>query len=335
MSFKSLIYISLKIEMETYLLIKYLKCSTTPEEEAAVRHWLADDPDGSHARQYSDAHFLYEGMLIHGGDHSKGFASVQRPKKTVRRRILAVAASVAAAIAIIAGTGLLTRNYIIDGLSARTETIYVPAGKSMQLTLEDGTQLWLNSGSEIEYPVVFSRKSRNVTVHSGEVMFDVAKDTGRPFNVNTYASTISVYGTKFDVAVDESAREFSAALLRGSIKVSSHLRTGEEYMLQPNQMVRLEDDHLYVERIADPRSVGCWTEGLIDVTDIPFDRLMKKFELAYDVRIVIARDTLPQIRYTRGKVRISEGVKHALSMLALASDFSYDYDRLTNTVVIR
>ena len=126
--------------METYLLIKYLKCSTTPEEEAVVKRWLADDPDGSHARQYSDAHFLYEGMLIHGGDHSKGFASVQRPKKTVRRRILAVAASVAAAIAIIAGTGLLTRNYIIDGLSARTETIYVPAGKSMQLTLEDGTQ---------------------------------------------------------------------------------------------------------------------------------------------------------------------------------------------------
>ena len=106
-------------------------------------------------------------------------------------------------------------------------------------------------------------------------------------------------------------------------------------MLLPNQMVRLEDDHLYVERIADPRSVGCWTEGLIDVTDIPFDSLMKKFELAYDVRIVIARDTLPQIRYTRGKVRISEGVEHALSMLALASDFSYDYDRLTNTVVIR
>ena len=52
--------------MDTYLLIKYLKCATTPEEEARVRAWLADDPDGSHAKQYSDAHFLYEGMLIHG-----------------------------------------------------------------------------------------------------------------------------------------------------------------------------------------------------------------------------------------------------------------------------
>lgn len=52
--------------MDTYLLIKYLKCSTTPEEEAQIHAWLADDPDGSHAKQYSDAHFMYEGMLLHG-----------------------------------------------------------------------------------------------------------------------------------------------------------------------------------------------------------------------------------------------------------------------------
>lgn len=50
---------------------------------------------------------------------------------------------------------------------------------------------------------------------------------------------------------------------------------------------------------------------------------MRKFELAYDVNIVIERDSLPQIRYTRGKVRISDGIDHALSMLALAADFTY------------
>lgn len=320
--------------METYLLIKYLKCSTTPEEEAAVRHWLADDPDGSHAKQYSDAHFLYEGMLVHGRN-TQGTSGMQRKGNPAIRKIIAVAASVAAAAVLVAGAGLLTMNYTVDRLSAKTETIYVPAGKSMQMTLEDGTQLWLNSGSEIEYPVVFSRKSRNVMVHSGEVMFDVAKDARRPFNVNTYASTISVYGTRFNVAVDESEHEFSAALLRGSIKVASNLRPGEEYTLKPNQMVKLKDDHLYVEQIDDPGSVGCWTEGLIDVTGVPFDRLMRKFEVAYDVHIIIDRETLPQISYTRGKVRVSEGVEHALSMLALVADFSYDYDRQTNTIVIR
>ena len=319
--------------METYLLIKYLKCSTTPEEEARVKEWLGDDPDGSHAKQYSDAHFLYEGMIIHGEERKQ--ASGHAGKSTVIRRIIVAAASVAAVVLLAGGVGLATRNYTMDRLSAKVETVYVPAGKSMQLTLEDGTRMWLNSGTEIEYPAVFSRKSRDVKIYSGEVLFDVAKDTRRPFNVDTYASVISVLGTRFNVAVDEAGQDFSAALLRGSIKVVNKLSSGEEYILKANQMVKMKDEHLYVERIENPGAVECWTEGLIDIVGIPFDQLMKKFEMAYDVDIVIDRDAVPEIRYTRGKFRISEGIEHALSMLELVSDFTYEYDRQTNTIVIR
>lgn len=319
--------------METYLLIKYLKCSTTPEEEALVKEWLADDPDGSHAKQYSDAHFLYEGMIIHGEERKQ--ASGHAGKSTVIRRIIVAAASVAAVVLLAGGVGLATRNYTMDRLSAKVETVYVPAGKSMQLTLEDGTRMWLNSGTEIEYPAVFSRKSRDVKIYSGEVLFDVAKDTRRPFNVDTYASVISVLGTRFNVAVDEPGQDFSAALLRGSIKVVNKLSSGEEYILKANQMVKMKDEHLYIERIENPGAVECWTEGLIDIVGIPFDQLMKKFEMAYDVDIVIDRETVPEIRYTRGKFRISEGIEHALSMLELVSDFTYEYDRQTNTIVIR
>ena len=157
--------------MDTYLLIKYLKCATTPEEEARVRAWLADDPDGSHAKQYSDAHFLYEGMLIHGSG-SRSFKAEAKTAGPGFRKVILAVASAAAVVLMIAGAGLWSRNVTYDRLSARMETVYVPAGKSMQLTLEDGTELWLNSGTEIEYPAVFSRKSRNVILHGGEVMFD-------------------------------------------------------------------------------------------------------------------------------------------------------------------
>lgn len=322
--------------MDTYLLIKYLKCSTTPDEERQVKQWLADDPDGSHAKQYSDAHFIYEGMLIHNGQSGHKTASgrlVKAGKRT--RRIIAAAVSAAACLLLVAGTGLATRDIVLSRLSSRMESLYVPAGKSMQITLEDGTHLWLNSGTEIEYPSVFSRKSRNVKVNSGEVMFDVARDERRPFIVDTYASTISVLGTKFNVAVDEYAGGFSVALLRGSVKVGNKLMPSEEYVLCPNQMVRLKDDHMYVEYIESPDAVECWTNGLIDIAGIPFDQLMRKFELAYDVHIVIERENLPEIRYTRGKVRVSDGIGHALSMLALVSDFTYEFDRQNGTIVIR
>lgn len=318
--------------MDTYLLIKYLKCSTTPEEEAEVRRWLADDPDGSHAKQYSDAHFLYEGIVL----HSRKTDSVRKSGVSGVRKAVRYAAGIAAAVILTVTVGFIAERHTFDRLSARTETIYVPAGKSMQLTLEDGTTLWLNSGTEIEYPAVFSRKSREVKLYSGEVLFDVAKDEKRPFTVDTYASTISVLGTRFNVSVDQEMGGFSTALLRGAVKVRSKLRDGEEYRLYPNQMVRLSNDnHLYVEQIKDPESIECWTDGLIDISSLPFDRLMHRFELVYDVNIVIERDTMPEISYLSGKVRVSDGIEHALDMLELASDFTYKYDRQTNTVIIR
>lgn len=318
--------------MDTYLLIKYLKCSTTPEEEAQIHAWLADDPDGSHAKQYSDAHFMYEGMLLHGQES----ITVARARRSRSRKIVGFICGMAAAVALVVVSGLFSSRYTQDLLASRTNTIYVPAGKSMNLTLEDGTRVWLNAGTEIEFPSVFSRDAREVKIYSGEVLFDVAKDEKRPFYVDTYASTISVLGTKFNVTVDDEMGGFSTALLRGSVKVSSKLVDGEEYTLSPNQMVRLsEDNHMYVERINNPDEIECWTDGLMDISNLPFDSLMRRFELAFDVNIVIVRDDIPEISYTSGKVRISDGVIHALEMLALAADFSYEYDRQNNVILIK
>lgn len=126
----------------------------------------------------------------------------------------------------------------------------------------------------MEYPAVFSRKSRNVRLLRGEVMFDVARDEKRPFNVETYNSSISVLGTRFNVCLDGETGDFSAALLRGSIKVSNNISPDEVYILRPNQMVRMEDNHFIVEHIDDPEAVECWTNGLIDITEFPLPDML-------------------------------------------------------------
>lgn len=153
--------------MDTYILIKYLKCAVSQEEEALVREWLADDPDGSRQRQFCEAHDILNGMTV--------YSDVPRVR-TVRtsrvRRIAFAAMRVAAVAVLLAGVGLWMRNSTLDGISEKTERIYVPAGKSLCMTLEDGTTMWLNAGSEVEYPSVFSRRDRTVMVHSGEVLFE-------------------------------------------------------------------------------------------------------------------------------------------------------------------
>ncbi len=318
--------------MDTYLLIKYFKCTASREEEAEVRRWLADDPDGSHARQYREAHLIFSGMVVHGD----GTDAPARTRRQVPLRKIFYSVAVAASVAIVAAVSFSWSRYeTLERLASRTETVKVPAGRSMEMTLEDGTEIWLNAGTEIEYPSVFSRKARTVKLISGEVMFDVSRDEDRPFVVETFASTISVLGTKFNVAVDEENNDFSAALLRGSIKVSSKLSEDEEFILEPNDMVKMTGNHLYVGKIEDTGSVGCWTRGLIDVAGVPFDELMRKLELVYDVEIIIDREDLPEVRYTWGKIRISEGLDHALSVLAKASDFTWERDMETGIVLIR
>lgn len=316
--------------MNTLTLLKYLRCTASEEEERLVREWLADDPDGSHQKKYQDAHFIFEGMTLYGADT----VPVQKNRPSfLRRAARYVAAAAVVALAVI-GTSVIVRNNTVDRLAQQTETIYVPSGKTMELTLEDGTKMWLNSETKVEYPAVFGRKSRNVKVIGGEVLFDVTRDEKRPFTVSTFASDVKVLGTKFDVSADEETGFFETSLLRGSVSVISKFDENDNIILKPDQTVSMRNGRLVVTEMSDPVSVICWKDGLVNLTDLPFDRLMKRFEKVYDVKVVIDRETMPQIRYSRGKVRVADGVDHALQMLSKASDFKWKHDRNSNVITI-
>lgn len=316
--------------MDTSLLLKYLECHVSPEEERAVREWLANDPDGSRAKKYKDAHFIFEGMTIHADKRLE--LSARRP--SVLKRIARFSAAAAIAAFVIAGTAVLVRNNTLDMVAEKIETVYVPAGKTMELTLEDGTKMWLNSETRIEYPSVFGRKTRNVRLLSGEVLFDVTHDEKRPFTVSTFASDVCVLGTKFDVLADENNGSFQTSLIRGLVKVINKFDENDSVILKPDQSVSMMNGRLVVASIEDSSSVICWRDGLVNLTDLPFDQLMKRFEKVYNVKIVIERSEMPQIRYSRGKVRVSDGVDHALEMLSRASDFNWNHDRNSNIITI-
>lgn len=290
--------------MDTSLLLKYLECHVSPEEERAVREWLANDPDGSHAKKYKDAHFIFEGMTIHA--EKKQEILVKRP--SVLKRVVRYVAAAAVVAFMIAGTAMLVRNNTMDMMAEKTESVYVPAGKTMELTLEDGTKMWLNSETRIEYPSVFGRKTRNVRLLSGEVLFDVL--------------------------ADENNGSFQTSLIRGLVKVINKFDENDSVILKPDQSVSMMNGRLVVASIEDSSSVICWRDGLVNLTDLPFEQLMRRFENVYNVKIVIERSDMPEIRYSRGKVRVSDGIDHALEMLSRASDFNWKHDRNSNSITI-
>lgn len=354
--------------MKSTDVLKYLEGDCSEQEKRAMADWLDASPEN--VREFNEIRFLFEATKIyepelkawastHGridgvlsderpcplsgnriGSETDPLAGTQTGKKTLagaapRRRgmhpLVRRAMRIAAAVVVLLGVGYSTYIYTYDRIAARTLAMEIPAGQRIEMTLPDGSHVWLNAGARLEYPTLFGRHRREVKL-TGEAMFDVEHDADHPFAVHTFASDVEVLGTKFNVEADADENRFATTLLEGRVRLTDPA-TRRSVILEPNDEARLSGGRLHVGRISDP-DVTCWTEGLISVRGLSFEELMRKFERAYNVRIEIRRKTMPVIGFKSGKIRVADGVDHALQVLQYNSDFSFEHDVKNNRITI-
>lgn len=161
-------------------------------------------------------------------------------------------------------------------------TIHVPYGKRSTLVLADGTRVYLNSGSSLVYPVVFSKDKREVYL-DGEAYFEVAKEPQRRFVVQTGSKAVEVLGTKFNVSVDGSQHLFEAVLVSGKIALEANAGRIE---LTPNQCYVYRTDSGDEElKTVDVRDYISWTEGRLRFNREPLSRVIRKLEKSYNIEI--------------------------------------------------
>lgn len=323
------------------LLFKHFRGQTTAEEKDAIGAWLEEDAP-EHEKIYKEARFVYEASLLYAPAESRAAEArtagsrvkQNRPagRKRAGRRIFCYAAGIAAAVALASGAAFLGQRKACDTLAANTSVFETPAGQRARAVLSDGTEIWLNAQSRLEYPSVFTKKERRVKL-SGEAVFDVAHDPEHPFIVETFASEVEVLGTKFDVLADEAAGRFSATLLHGSVKVTNRRDPADCIVLLPDQVVDMENNRLTLVRRSNPDDL-CWVDGKVNFSGQTFSQLMRTFERAFGVRIVIRSSKLPDAVWQRGKVRVSDGIDHALGVLQHTVGFRYTKDEETGTVTI-
>ena len=230
---------------------------------------------------------------------------------------------IAAAISVLLVSALYISNNV--GKSApvlEMNKIVVPPGQRANLTLSDGTNVWLNACSEMTYPASFSEDIRRVSL-KGEAYFDVSKDLEHPFVVQTKKCDIKVLGTEFNVRVNEAESdcEFSAALLEGSIELTNKMEPGSSIRLASMQKAEWTGGKMVVESIRNLDDYR-WKEGLICFEDIRFADLMKRFEKTYDIRIVIQNKSLHDYKCS-GKCRVSDGVDFILQVLQRSTRFTF------------
>ena len=312
-------------------LYKYFRGKASREEKIAISEWLEKNEENKKLfRQASD---LYESFVMTAPlNLFETEASPERGNgKSRARRILYTLANVAAVAAVAVGIWFSMDKRYDNKLAESMMTLEIPAGHRMDITLEDGTVARLNSGAKLKYPQSFSSSSREVFLE-GEACFEVTRDERRPFVVSTGAADVEVLGTVFDVYADE--EEFSTTLIEGSVKVTSLNDPGKSVTITPDHKVFMHNGALSVEKVDASESI-MWVDGILDISGTDFGKIVRKMENAYGVKIIVQRTDMPEIRYVGGKVRISDGIDHAMGLLSSMSGFSYTNDRQNGIIYIK
>ena len=311
--------------MERDLLYRYFDGDTTPDEERRIMEWAEASPENY--RLYLEERRLWCALLLHAGRRT-----ARRPALWRRLAAWRVSGAAACILLLVGLAGIFFAGRMVpDG---RMQQVVVPAGQRVELRLADGTKVWLNSKSRLEYPSSFGRRSRRVTL-CGEGYFEVAHDERKPFVVETGQYDVRVLGTTFTVyAYDNDRAAFETALMEGSVEVSSRSDASQRLVLQPNEAaVMAADGRLVRTRLTDMGRFR-WTEGLICLNDVPFGELLERFSDYYDIRILLKNPKLYDVRCT-GKFRQSDGIDYSLHVLQRFVNFRYTHDEERHTIEIR
>ena len=174
---------------------------------------------------------------------------------------------------------------VTDDAAAAFNQLIVPFGHSSNLTLSDGTRIWLNAGTRLIYPVSFKEKTREIYVE-GEIYLEVAHDADHPFIVKTSQNMdIRVLGTHFDVKAYRGAPLQRVVLVSGAVQVSQNNTLAK---LLPNEMYETRNGGNAVVKQVDPSYYISWTKGLYLTNDERlgeiFSDLMKYYgvDMKYD-----------------------------------------------------
>lgn len=192
-------------------------------------------------------------------------------------------------------------------------SIRTPSGRQYQLSLSDGTKVWLNAASSIEYPVAFNGKTRKVTI-SGEAYFEVAKNAKQPFivNVENSKTNIEVLGTHFNINTYADNGSYKTTLLEGSIKLSAGNR---KLLLQPKQQALSQPDSEQIQLInnVNAEDILAWKNHLFHFNQASIGDVMLELARWYNIQ-VIYEGTKPPGTFT-GKIQKDLTLRQALKIL--------------------
>ena len=206
----------------------------------------------------------------------------------------------------------------------------VPRGGQFSVALSDGSQVWLNSESQLKYPVAFAKgETREVELLYGEAYFEVSPSSrhdGAKFKVATGTQEVTVLGTQFNIKAYNDEDTIRTTLVEGKVQVnvgqeSSTLRPKEQ------SIVHLGSNQIEVNEV-DVYSATSWKKGIFSFNDMPLGEIMKVLARWYDIDVVFSDPALKNSSFT-GVLRKNQHIEVILESIKTTTNMNYEINKKT------
>jgi transmembrane sensor len=251
-----------------------------------------------------------EERISHSKPGGKQISLFSNPKRMI---------GIAASLLLIAFASTL---FFIVKEKSSTSIVLMKLAKEQQrkqVGVSDGSQIWINSQSSLEYPEQFKDDLREVKLE-GEAFFEVAKEAARPFVVHTQNVSVKVLGTSFNVKSYNEDDDIIITLATGKVQVE--VEGHQEFLTPGEQLVYYKRNKTFKRLRVDPASTYAWREGWLVFNSAQLVDITKTMERTYGVKISIEGETLKQTNVTL-KLK-DENINNVLEVLSFSAGFHYE-----------
>ncbi|OFY66895.1 MAG: hypothetical protein A2V64_06635 [Bacteroidetes bacterium RBG_13_43_22] len=356
-------------------LINQLKGKSTGKDREFIRNWLNESEENK--RLYDELNDIWNATAKEDQEVFNSFEALKKVKlrfgqnsvqpdlkteyKRPSPRMFYNLLKIAAVFILAFITGVLYNSMVsqkdVTTESAMTE-IAAPIGSKSQITLPDGTKVWLNAGSILRYDSPFNQKDRNVRLE-GEAFFDVTRKDGKLFIVETQGITVRVLGTAFNVKAYPNEGSIETTLVHGSLIIEQHSEGNEvnETVLEPNQRAIFikKEGNLYLSEVenkslkpennkkiesikekiilskqVDTEVFTAWKDNRLIFRNEIFESLAIKLERWYNVKIEIKDDEIKKYHFN-GTIE-NETIQDVMGIIQYTLPISYSIEHNVITI---
>lgn len=288
------------------------------DTQPSARIASEEDDNESHARWYSILKYVMAGaaavtllLFLWTGQESK---------RASRQQVAVAGDSVSTNV---------EAPIVVKEKDCRTHIVYnmitIAAGEQKNVTLPDGTEVYLNAKSVLKYAENFGKDNRNVEF-CGEGYFKVHHDASLPFVIKTRSVATKVLGTEFNLRC-YNAEDVHVTLVKGSVEVSLN---SNKVTITPNQDAYVEHGSVMVQNV-NPKDFTSWKDGILYFDNASLRTILQQLGRVYNVNVV-CRDEQLLNKHFHYMCNMNDSLEEALKLLNASSDINVKVK--DNTIVI-